>query len=128
MKKIAVILLMLVYGVSSPGATLYIHYCCGKVDKVAFIDKKNTNCPFANRISQKGCCVNKEVELKIKSAYKAETAVKTVFKSRDLNVNSFSTVSSLDLPYSKRLLHFSDTSPPFSASVPIYIFDCVYRI
>lgn len=128
MKKIVVILLMLIYGVSSPGATLYVHYCCGKIDKIDFTGSKKENCPFQNKISQKGCCDNKEVELKIKSDYKAETEVKAFFKVYDVTINSFAAVYSLNAVNSKRSLYFTNVSPPLSASIPLYISNCIFRI
>ena len=36
---------LILYGVSSPGATLYVRYCCGKIDKIDFSGSKKDHCP-----------------------------------------------------------------------------------
>ncbi len=128
MKKVLAILLMLVYGVSSSGATLYVHYCCGKIDKVDFDVSKKDNCPFANKISQKNCCDDRQIELKIKSDYKAETETKILLNHITAYLNSVHAVFDAPLFINNNSLHFSGVSPPFSAVVPLYILDCVYRI
>ena len=64
MKKLFVLLLLTVYGLSSTGMTLHFHYCCGKLDKIdlAPVVKK------CNGMHQtKPCCDNREVSLKISS-------------------------------------------------------------
>ena|SRR5215216_1732323 len=128
MKKVFVILLMLVYAVSSSGATLHIHYCCGKIDKIDFKARKKDHCPSDNKISQKNCCDNKEVELKIKSDYKAETETKVLLKDLTAYVNILHAAFKASLFVSNNPFHFSDVSPPLSVSVPLYIFDCTYLI
>lgn len=128
MKKIFVILLLLVYGVSSPGATLYVHYCCGKIDKVHFNSSKQTDCPFGKNISRKNCCADKQIELKVKSDYKAETSTSIFLK----NIAAFAGLTHDAFKerffINNKPFHFSDVSPPLAASVPVYIFDCTYLI
>ncbi|MGI8952458.1 MAG: HYC_CC_PP family protein [Chitinophagaceae bacterium] len=127
MKKILVILLITVYAISSSGATLHFHYCCGKFDKIDFNANKKDNCPFANKISQKGCCDNRQVELKIKSDYQPETIAKTFYKVCEI-YNNYATTYCSNIFINNNLKYFSGVSPPLSKSVPLYILQCVYRI
>lgn len=119
---------MLIYAVSSSGATLHIHYCCGKIDKIDFNSSKKEHCPFSDKAFQKSCCDNKQVELKIKNDYKVETEAKLPPRNITAYVNSVHAVFDTSLFISSNPLYFSGVSPPLSAPVPLYILDCVYRI
>ena len=119
---------MLVYGISSSGATLYVHYCCGKVDRIEFVEKKKSNCPFANKIARKGCCDNKQVQLKIKNDYKVEAQTQLSFKEYCAYHNYTHPVSEPLFCNYNNILSFTDTSPPLISSTPVYISNCVFRI
>jgi hypothetical protein len=69
MKKGLVLLLLMVYGLSSVGATLNFQYCCGKLDKINSIPVKAKKCckpEMKKKMEENGCCNNKTFELKIK--------------------------------------------------------------
>lgn len=68
MKKLLVILLLTMYGMSSFGMTVNFHYCCGKLKKVAFTSIKTDLCDMepAAQIEMEDCCKNKTLTLKIK--------------------------------------------------------------
>lgn len=121
-------MLTLIYAVSSPGATLYMHICCGKFNGIDLNNSKDQHCPLSEKSFQKGCCDNKQVELKIKSEYKAETEAKFLFKDITAYISLIYSVVETPLFISNKPLHFSGVSPPLSTSVPLYIFNCVYRI
>lgn len=118
----------MVYGLSSTGMTLHFHYCCGKLDKIDFNAPTKDNFPLSSRFIQKNCCDSKTIEFKIKSEYKAEVQAAHTLKDFKPCVGFVYPVFEIPLFISYRPLHFSGVSPPLSASVPLYIFDCVYRI
>jgi hypothetical protein len=125
MKKLLVIFLMLVYGLSSTGATLYLHYCCGKLDNISFSSTGKKNCP-ANAVTAKGCCDSKHVELKVKGDQ--EPAAKWILTQTELSI-LVGTVSYLLVPSLKVPVHAYATGPPVvNASVPLFISNCVFRI
>ncbi|RYZ53539.1 MAG: hypothetical protein EOO14_15350 [Chitinophagaceae bacterium] len=66
MKKLLVILLVLVYGLSASGATIHLHYCCGALDKVSLTTDHNPDCPEKGS-DKKDCCDSKKLDLKIKA-------------------------------------------------------------
>jgi hypothetical protein len=66
MKKLLVIVLLLVYGVSSSGMTLHLHYCCGKLDQIDLSPVKHT-CGGENKPGKKSCCDNKELNFNLKA-------------------------------------------------------------
>jgi hypothetical protein len=68
MKKGLVLLLLIVYGLSSLGATLNLEYCCGKLDSINSIPVKAKSCCNAamkKKMEKNGCRNHKTVEFKI---------------------------------------------------------------
>ncbi|WP_148661191.1 hypothetical protein [Flavisolibacter tropicus] len=58
MKKLLTLFVILVYGVASAGATLHLHYCCGKLDKISFSAAHNKDCPKKTALSSAVATVN----------------------------------------------------------------------
>lgn len=69
MKKCIVILLMLVYGVSSTGMTLKVHYCCGKIKRVDWLSAAEKKCGNEHKMGSMPCCETKQVTIKGVSDY-----------------------------------------------------------
>lgn len=46
------------YGVSSSGATLYFHYCCGKLVNIE-LSSVNAHCGKDHKMGTKACCETK---------------------------------------------------------------------
>ena len=67
MKKILVIALLLVYGLSSTGMTLQLHYCCGKLKSVALAPVKDPGCGNKHKMGSKPCCETKNINSKSKA-------------------------------------------------------------
>src|SRR6478735_1982944 len=67
MKKILVIMLMLVYGFSSTGMTLRLHYCCGKLKSVELAPVKDPGCGNKHKMGSRPCCETKNINLKGKA-------------------------------------------------------------
>ncbi len=127
-KNLIIVLLLAAYGVSSSGMTVYMHYCCGKLDKIDLSGSDNKKCPLSFQASTKGCCDSKQVEIKIKSDHQPEYAVKKVVKPVSTNhiVEAPTNTVSYTLPYS--ILSYSSTSPPLKENVSLYKLNCVYLI
>lgn len=66
MKKLLIILMVLVYGFSASGATIHLHFCCGKLDKVSLTTDHNPGCPEKESYKN-DCCDSKKLDLKIKA-------------------------------------------------------------
>lgn len=127
MKKLPVILLMLVYSLSSSGMSVTFHYCCGKLDDITFTSDYKKNCLDGKHFSKQKCCDNKKLDLKLKADQ--ERTIK------QLNINSSLTVF---IPTVYRTEFFSSnkkpvnelpTGPPLvTYSIPLFIQNCVFRI
>jgi hypothetical protein len=69
MKKGLVLVLMIIYGLSSFGAVLDFHYCCGKLDTINSIPVHQKHCCKAavkKAMQNKGCCKDKSFSFKAK--------------------------------------------------------------
>jgi len=130
MKKVFAFILMLIYGATSFGMTLHMHYCCGKLDKVSLSSKISKACKFEtpghNTVHSKNCCDNKTYEFKIKADQETSSQQVASFELQPINIL---------LGYSLRLFYFQkapvnflSAGPPFLSSIPLFITNCVYRI
>jgi hypothetical protein len=80
MKKILVILLLLVYGGSVSGTTLYFHYCCGKLRNIELTPVEHKGCGQHSQMNKQSCCQSQSLELKVKSEHKSEPSFSPLYK------------------------------------------------
>ena len=125
MKKLSLILLLVVYGLSSSGMTVNFHYCCGKLKKVEFSSAQVECGMKVKHNSSKKCCDNKQLDLKVKDDQKITESAKSVFKTIAVPI-SFSVLSIAHSVTSNYLIPSICAPPPLSKQ--LYIFHCVYRI
>lgn len=127
MKKLFIILIMLVYGVSSSGMTINLHYCCGKLDDVSFTGDHSKGCAMASVKKNSKCCHNQQLTVKLNTdqqqavkwvqvhkAYVAELPA-PVYLLTPTNLLAATGVLARGTPF---------TLP----SVPIYLRNCVFRV
>src|SRR3954468_8869325 len=67
LKKIAVIIIIMVYGLASTGAVVHLDYCCGKLSNISLSGEKHRDdkCP-ATTFHAKNCCDSKLLPLQLK--------------------------------------------------------------
>jgi hypothetical protein len=126
MKKLLSIVLLLVYGLSSSGMSVTVHYCCGKFDKISFSSKYDAGCKPGKLASKKGCCDNKEVNFKLK-ADQEPTPVKQVSSFCQDNLIPGAADISSDLVVRNTPVAEYSTGPPLSPPA-LFITNCVFRI
>lgn len=128
MRKLVVILLILFYGVSSSGMTLYIHYCCGKIDSIDLAPIKKNDCDMGHKKPMKNCCEDKGISFKISTDQKSENSTELLAKNFQVEKTVFETrLTTIRLP---GLINtgFTDSSPPYNLSSPLYILNCIFLI
>ena len=127
MKKASIILLLLVYGISSVGIDLKSFYCCGKLKSVSIDIDHLAGKKCAKEDGSGGCCKTTYHFYKVKDSHvtaSSYTAALTYFT--DLAIP----------PYFQTELFASintgkingNHAPPLISSPPIYILHCAYRI
>jgi hypothetical protein len=128
MKKLFIILFMLVYGVTSSGMTITLHYCCGKVDDISFSGKQERSCPMGGKhMKNNSCCKDQQVTAKI--AADQQAAAKWLQVNQD---NQGGITSGYFLPYYNSSIvtisRLARGTPIPISPVPIFIRNCVFRI
>jgi hypothetical protein len=134
MKKLLVILIMLVYGLSSSGMSVNFHFCCGKLDDISISSQKEESCAKDqkstkdhNSFSKQRCCDDKHLEFKLKADQ--EPSAKWVQAYKQLTSPAFTAISySLWQPQYKPVNELA-TGPPLAVStLPLFIKNRVFRI
>lgn len=117
---------------TASGATVYMHYCMGKVVEWNIMGKEKSKCPKCgvtkNNKNCKGCCKDEHKQLKssdhniIQDAFQgmqiSAIALLPTFKF-EYNTITFSSVTE-ENPNSN--------APPRIQDVPLFIRNCVFRI
>ncbi|MBB1284084.1 hypothetical protein HRH25_06850 [Flavisolibacter sp. BT320] len=125
MKKLLIIMLVLVYGLSASGATIHLHYCCGELENVSLTTEHNPDCPQEEG-DWKGCCDSKKLDLKIESDQNLAAKWTANFFSLDVAVINTEFQFSY-IPFNPAFETFP-TGPPLKSSVPLFLRNRVFRI
>lgn len=128
MKKVALILLIGIYSLSSFGFSINGFYCCGslKTISVSLSTETKDNCIKGG--NSKGCCKTKSQVFKVKDNHLVTPEVSTpVYSCVDqIHCNNILYVNTLQ---SKKVAIINGShAPPLYAGLPLYISHCVYRI
>lgn len=127
MKKFLVIVLLLLYGASSFGMSMHLHFCCGKLKNIDFTAPKPKPCHTGKMHTMVGkpCCNDKEINLKIKGEQTPAKVFQTSFQS--VAIKPVELTVFVSAPFeSKKLLPEIFAPPPLEKDFNhLY---CVYRI
>ncbi|MCU7548765.1 hypothetical protein OCK74_06530 [Chitinophagaceae bacterium LB-8] len=128
MKKLFIILLMLVYGLSSTGTSINLHFCCGKLDGISFSTPNEKSCAKDQvSLSKKRCCDDKHLEFKLKADQ--EPSAKWVQAYKQLATPSLATVTACFWQPQHQPVNELATGPPLiTSSLPLFIKNRVFRI
>ena len=128
MKKVALILLISIYAISTLGVGLKEFYCCGKLKSISISivpDAKQT-CGKGNEKS--GCCNNKYQVFKIKDKHVTADEISSPVK-HIVELHSFTpSFHHITSTTQKITIANRSNAPPVHPGVPDYIYNCVYRI
>ena len=117
LKKIAVIFLMFVYGTTTVGATVHLHFCMNKFISWNFTETENKTCGkcgMKESATKKGCCKDEVKQLRIDNDHQKSTTASllNIFEApvikNHLSLNEFTRVAfdakSFKIIYSPPLL------------------------
>lgn len=128
MKKSAVILLILIYSLSSFGVALKEFYCCGQLRSIT-VTLADVERNDSEKKDKKGGCCNTEFQsFKVKDNHVASGHITTppVLYS-DLHTN-FLSFQGVILPLDNEKTTDVSYPPPLHPGISIYISNCVFRI
>jgi hypothetical protein len=123
-KKLFAILLIMLYGVSSTGATVQLHYCCGKLKSIKIGSAHVKDCGNGFMMGAKPCCETKEI--KSKSVDQQDVTILLGTKAPVEAQTFFTSTFSAGTPVADVHQQADYTSPPLVQ--PIFILNCVFRI
>lgn len=129
MKKIAVILLLLIYGTATMGATIHMHYCMNElVGWSLWHGEKDNECGRCGMKEKKGgCCKDEHKQIKLKTEHqKGATAQYIQFLDVPALVTPIADYSFKGTPIA---LEFPvSNAPPKIPRERLYILHCVFLI
>ena len=124
MKKILIIMLMVIYGFSTMGMTINLHYCCGKLERVD-LTSASTN-KGDHEMGLKGCCEIKQISNKEKSDQENYILTVKAFKSFSATNSAFTAINTFK-PDGRPGSSAPHSSPPFTKR-PVFILICDFRL
>jgi hypothetical protein len=132
MKRFFAFILLLIYSVTSIGATVELHYCMGKLSgwTLALIEshsKECSKCGMEKTHLDKGCCHDESKLLKIQDDQKANYVSLEISKLSVAAPVLIDHTVAYSLPKINELLPQSN-APPRISGVDVYIRNCVFRI
>lgn len=129
MKKAVVILLMLIYGSATMGATVHLHYCMNELIGKSLWHSENDECGRCGMKEDKtGCCKDEHKHFKLKSDHQnAATAALLIFNFAPAIIDpipDFNFQAFVEYTRSYSLCH----APPDLVRKRLHVLHCVFLI
>lgn len=158
MVRVLSIWLMLIYAFSATGATVHLHYCCGKLQHLTMENEQTADpdpdeCSLclnhhenknqhegkeqSDCASQQHCaadmpsqnhCQDIQVDAQKTTADHLPSSDKNLLKIQSLELLVFTLVYIVDVPLDSHRVAQTANAPPLAATTPLFIQHCTYRI
>jgi hypothetical protein len=125
MKQLAIIMVMLMYGFSSLGITVQLHYCCGKLKNTSLAAPSHKKCCETEEKDTKGCCETKNLENESDKAYELAQLAFSALQTSYVAPLVYSSAKVLE-PQAISFFPVTSNAPPLAEE--IFILNCVFRI
>ena len=129
MKRFFIAILSLLYICTSTGATVHMHYCMGKLIglELDYSAKSGcSNCGMSTK-AQEGCCDNKQIQVKVDKEQQVTYNNISLFNPQIAIAPEYPIIDGL-LHNSAIIAHPSIHGPPLITHIPVYLFNCNFRI
>ncbi|WP_184550981.1 HYC_CC_PP family protein [Mucilaginibacter sp. FT3.2] len=126
MKRIAVILLLLIYTVSVYGITINKFYCCGKLASIS-LSVSSASKSACKAISGSDCCKTVKANFKVKDNHVSAKTDINLKNSFALVIPVFSIPALAERITLKKVIGYNSQAPPVQ-HYPLYILYSNYRI
>lgn len=130
MKKFFASILILLYFASTSGATVYMHYCMGRLVDVTLQQSAKQTCSKCGMVknpqSNKDCCKDKQQQVKIEKEHqKTETVFQPLVPIAPVTAYTEGPAVSI---YSITEENPTSNAPPRSSGPALFKRNCVFRI
>ncbi len=126
MKKLLLSLMICMYCFSSSGASVQLHYCCGKLQNITFGSIQEKDCGMQQEMTSGKCCETKSLSAKDNKGdqefYNINIGTKTLAEPLPVTHSFQSNIQSLP-----EVVEYFTFDPPLF-SKPLFILNCVFRI
>ncbi len=130
MKKIVVILLMLIYGAASVGATVHFHYCMNEYVGWSLLNDNDDQCGKCgmDEEGKDSCCKDEHKHFKLKTDHqKAGQSLQHInFLSAAIAIKNFSL--NLNVAFKTADDHSYFYPPPDIGTTRLHLQNCIFRI
>ena len=130
LKKIVVIFLLFIYGSTTMGATVYIHYCMNEFAGWSLFDGKDKKCGKCgmNEKDKEGCCEDEYKHFKLKTDHQKAAVAQFInlvtAPALSEPINDFSVHSIIFINESYPTCH----APPDIGNEKLHVLHCVFLI
>jgi len=128
MKKVAIILLINIYGTSTFGVSVKQFYCCGKLKSISFSLTPDAKRTCSNGIEKSGCCDTRYQFFKVKDNHIAGSQISSRFEPFIALHLYTSSIREIIFVSQKALISYRSNAPPMQTGVSLFIYNCVFRI
>ncbi|MES1224754.1 MAG: hypothetical protein ABUT20_55195 [Bacteroidota bacterium] len=128
MKKIALIVMVCIYALSSFGVGIRQFYCCGKLESttISFEQEAKVKCGMGDENS--GCCKTEFKSLKVKDNHVAADGIGSPVKHfTDFHIST-PNIEVMTLAKKPMAIANPSHAPPLHDGIPVYILNCNFRI
>ena len=132
MKRTLLIFLAVFYFGISQGATVYLHYCMGKLVQTGMTKSEGASCDScgmtSKKANEKSCCKKESKQLKINEAQKMAPSHFQFEQAPIIVLKSFiwdAGYHALPIQLGKASL---SNAPPQWQDIPVFVRNCTYRI
>lgn len=128
MKKLAIVLLTVVYMLSIVGIAVSQFYCCSKLKSVTLSLNGSENKTSKKEVKEDGCCKTTHQYLKIKDVHLYAEAVSSPVKHFLIFHTAFPALDLTAFEKQQALISNSINAPPLITTTPAYVLNRVFRI
>ncbi len=132
MKKLSVILLLFIYGITTVGATVHLHFC---MDKFIGWDFSQTEiatcgkCGMKESKTKKGCCKDEVKQLKINTDHQKSSVAVFINVFNTPIIHSYPSLFKFTgVVFTEESNRINYDSPPIPQIQKLTILYCTYRI
>ena len=129
MKKVFVLLLLIIYGSATMGATVHFHYCMNKVVGWSLVDNQDHKCHTCGMEKKGGCCKDSKAQIKLAAdQQKADPAKNVSFNAQLVCSQPIASDYFLAVLAIPEIVSQKSDSPPILPILEEPEFLCVFRI
>ena len=127
-KKLSIIFLLFIYGITIVGATIHVHYCMNRLISWGIGQSKEAICSTCGmeKMKSSGCCKDEQKQVKTEKEHPRALIPSEVSKSFCIIEEAYP-VYNFNYQREVRISQNISKAPPGN-SPPLYILNQVYRI